>query len=179
MPALTQHHIDVLGPLIAPFERSPEKTLESHLKPGEEHNEEFLYALHIGINNGKPTTPYTELTIEERDTYRILEGGKLLDRCYLWVIDEVSIKIMYEKTPNALRGAELPKKAFVCHTNITGCQKAFIGGEMYFCEDGNIYINFASDRYGRPETEEKKLMAKEVMEFLKYKNVEILKEYYS
>ena len=178
MPALTDIHIKILGPLISPFERSSEKSLATHLRKGEGHKDEFLYAIHDGIDNHKPTTPYLELTIEERDTHGILEGRKFIDKCYLWVIDEVSIKIIWEKTMNVLRGEEIPEKPYVCHTNITGCAKAYIGGEMYFCEDGNIYINFSSDRYGRPETLEKKLMVIEVMEYVKYKNVKILKDYY-
>lgn len=177
MPALTDHHAKVLGPLISPFERSPMKNLQKDLKTGESHNDEFIYAIHDGIDNHNPTTPYVELTIEERDTYGILDGKKYFPKCYLWIIDKISLKIMYENTPNALRGGEIPEKPFVCHTNITACEKAYIGGEMYFCEDGNIYINFASDRYGRPETNEKKLMAKEVMEFHGYENVNILKGY--
>jgi len=97
-----------------------------------------------------------------------MEGGKLLDKCYLWVIDDVSIKIIWEKTSNVRRGEELPDKPFVCHTNITGCAPAYIGGELYFCADGNMYVNFASDRYGRPETEAKKLMAIQYMRDVGY-----------
>lgn len=180
MPALIEKHIAVLGPLIEPFERSPKKVFdfEDLKNKGESHNEEFGYAIHNGIDNGLPSNPTLKLTIQERDEFRILEGGKCLEKCYLWVIDNVSIKIMWEKTPNVLRGESIPTKPYVCHTNITGCQKAFIGGEMYFCEDGNIYVNFLSDRYGRPETDAKKQMVIEAMEHMKYKNVKLLKEYF-
>ncbi|MCF8451726.1 MAG: hypothetical protein K9G42_00910 [Pedobacter sp.] len=177
MPALTEHHAKILGPLISPFERSSMKALKTHLRAGEGHNKEFMYAIHDGIDNHKPTTPYVELSIEERDEHGVLNGIKYFPKCYLWVIDKISLKIMYENTPNILRGEEIPDKPFVCHTNITGCEKAYIGGEMYFCEDGCIYINFISDRYGWPETDEKKLMAIEVMEFHGYKNVKMLKGY--
>src|SRR6185436_18849228 len=98
---------------------------------------------------------------------RILEGGKFLEKCYLWIIDAVSIKIMLELTPNVLRGTAIPQKPYVCHTNITGCQKAITGGEMYFCEDGNIYINFSSDRYGYRGADKRKERVIEVMEFMK------------
>lgn len=181
MPALTEEHIKILGPLIDPFERSPDKPpfdIEVLKERGEAHNDEFTYAIHNGIENGLPTTPYLELTIEERDKYRILEGRKFKEKCYLWVIDSVSIKIVLENTPNVLRGAAIPKKPFVCHTNITGCQKALTGGELYFCEDGKIYINFASDRYGYRGADERKKRVIEVMEHMEYKNIQILKDYF-
>ncbi|MDC8001139.1 hypothetical protein POV26_08825 [Aequorivita todarodis] len=170
MPALTKQHIEVLGPLIKPFERSSKKPELKRIRPGEGHNEEFLPYIHDGINNHKPE-PYYELTIQELEENRIMDGFKLLEKCYLWVIDDVSIKIIWEKTLNVLRGEELPKKMYVCHTNITGCKPAYIGGELHFCENGNIYVNFASDRYGRPETEEKKQMAIQYMKDCGYKNV--------
>lgn len=174
MPAITEKHKKILGPLISPFYRSPEKTLETHLRKGEGSNDEFQDYIHDGIDNGYPN-PFLQITIEERDENRILEGGKFLEKCYLWVIDEVSIKIILELTPNTERGEEQPTKAYVCHTNITGCKDAFIGGELYFCEDGTIYINFSSDRYGRPESEEKKKMVITAMEHMKYNNIIILK----
>jgi hypothetical protein len=137
-----------------------------------------MYAIHNGIDDGRPTTPDLTLTIKERDEYRILEGGKYLEKCYLWIIDDVSIKIIWEKTPNVLRGAVIEKKPYVCHTNITGCQKAMVGGEMYFCEDGNIYMNFSSDRYGYRGDDNRKKRIVEVMEHMRYKNVMLLKEYF-
>ena len=177
MPALTEEHINILGPLIDPFERSPNKppfNIDVLKEIGEAHNEEFVYAIHDGINNGRPTTPDLILTVKERDENRILEGGKYLEKCYLWVIDDVSIKIMWELTPNVLRGAAIPQKPYVCHTNITGCQKALTGGEMYFCEDGNIYINFSSDRYGYRGIDQRKNRVIEVMEFMNYSNIQII-----
>lgn len=170
MPAVNETHTKVLGPLIQPFQRSPDKALETHLRKGEGHNDEFLKSIHDGIDNNRPE-PYHELTIEELKKYRINEGGKYLEKCYLWVIDEVSIKIIWEKTSNILRGEEIPTKPFVCHTNITGCQPAYIGGELHFCADGNIYVNFSSDRYGRPETLEKRKMAIRYIEEVGYKNI--------
>lgn len=169
MPALSTNHIQVLGPLIQPFERSPNKTIDD-LKPGESHNNEFLSLIHDGINNHNPE-PFYEITRQELQQYRIMDGGSYPDKCYLWVIDKVSIKMIWEKTMNVRRGEARPDKMYVCHTNITGCDPAYIGGELYFCEDGNIYVNFKSDRYGRPETEEKKQMAIQYMEDVGYKNL--------
>ncbi len=171
MPALTKKHTTVLEPLIKPFERSPNKTIENDIRPGEDHNNEFLGAIHNGINNRRPK-PFHQLTIRELEDNRIMDGlGKVLEKCYLWVIDEESVKIIWEKTMNIRRKEGNPQKPYVCHTNITGCKPAYIGGELFFCEDGNIYVNFASDRYGRPENEDKKKMALQYMRDCGYKNV--------
>ena len=170
MPALNQQYIAILSPLIDPFERSPEKSIEKDLLEGEKHNDEFIVFIHDGIENNKPIQ-YVEITTDELHLHKILKGGSFADRCFLWVIDSTSIKIIYEKTRNVLRSAARPEKPWVCHTNITGCSKAYIGGEMYFCEDGNIYVNFKSDRYGRPETEEKKQVAIQYMIDVGYKNI--------
>lgn len=170
MPILSQQHITILSPLIDPFERSPDKNVEKDLLEGEKHNDEFLSVIHDGRDNNRPIQ-YVEITIEELNMHKILKGGSYADRCFLWVIDSTSIKIIYEKTRNILRSSVRPEKPYVCHTNITGCSKAYIGGEMYFCEDGNIYVNFKSDRYGRPETEEKKQMAIQYMIDVGYQNI--------
>ncbi|MDD4554000.1 MAG: hypothetical protein PHP04_07365 [Bacteroidales bacterium] len=168
MPALNSTHIAVLQPLINPFQRSPTKTIETDLKEGEGHNDEFLNFIHDGINNNPPIQ-YTQITVTELTEYEILRGGSCRHRCFLWVIDAISIKIIWEGTRNVLRSSI--GKPFVCHTNITACSQAYIGGEMYFCEDGNIYVNFKSDRYGRPETEEKKHMAIQYIRDVGYQNV--------
>jgi len=170
MAALDQNHILVLSPLINPFDRSPTKKLATHLLKGETHNDEFLESIHDGINNHNPQ-PYYELTVEELNTNRVAEGSKFFPKCYLWVIDDTSIKIILESTPNTKRGEELPNKPFVCHTNITGCKPAYIGGELHFCENGIMYVNFSSDRYGRPETQEKKQMAIQYMRDVGYNAV--------
>lgn len=170
MPVLSQEYIEILGPLIVPFERSPNKSLEDNLEIGEGHNDEFLAKIHDGRDNDYPT-PFLELTVEELHKHRITKGGAFPDKCYLWIIDSVSIKLIWEKTPNYRRGEGNPDKPFVCHTNITGCEPAFIGGEMYFCQDGNTYVNFKSDRYGWPETKEKKVTAVMYIREVGYKNV--------
>lgn len=175
MPKLNNYHIEVLKPLITPFERSGQKSIEKDLLEGEGHNEEFIPFIHNGENNSKPVQ-YTEITLEELQEHRILEGGSYREKCFLWVIDSESIKMIWEGTHNYIRSAI--NKPFVCHTNITGCAKAYLGGEIYFCEDGNIYVNFKSDRYGRPETEIKRQMAIEYMEYVGYKNIKRTKDYF-
>jgi len=173
MPKLNAKQIGVLRPLINPFERSPNKTIDKDLYEGEQHNDEFSEQIHDGVEN-HPPPQYTEITLEELEEHRILEGGSYREKCFLWVIDALSIKIIWEDTPNFLRSSI--GKPWVCHTNITGCSQAYIGGEMYFCADGNIYVNFKSDRYGRPETEEKRKMATEYMEYVGYKNIKRTKD---
>lgn len=74
-------------------------------------------------------------------------------------------------TPNILRKKSREDKPYVCHTNITGDGLAYIGGEMYFCKNSNIYINFNSDRFGVVATEEKKVMAIKYIEDCNYKNI--------
>jgi hypothetical protein len=170
MPQLTEIHIQSLQPLKTPFEGNPRKSIESDLLKGEEHNDEFLDFIHDGFQNEKPKQ-YVEITVQELKMHQVDRGGKYPEKCFLWVIDSVSVKLMWEKTPNERRGASRPDRPYVCHTNITGSKSAYIGGEMYFCEDGNIYLNFSSDRYGVAATEENKRMAKQYIEDCGYKNI--------
>ena len=51
--------------------------------------------------------------------------------------------MMLDATPNPAA-----ERGNVCHTNITGGMPALQGGELWFGEDGNVYINNASGRYG-------------------------------
>lgn len=169
MPVLQSHHILELSPLKEPFEGNGRKSLNDLLK-GEEHKDEFLDFIHDGYDNKNPIQ-FTELNIEERDEHKIDRGGKFPDKCFLWVIDSVSLKIMWEKTPNEKRKQSRPDRPYVCHTNITGSDKAYIGGEMYFCKDGNIYVNFSSDRYGVAATDQNKLMAIQYIKDCGYHNV--------
>jgi hypothetical protein len=180
MPLLTQEHIQALHPLIDAFEGHPSKTQESHLLEGERHNNEYLDLIHDGRDNGRPTQFHNHLLVTEKElTERKIDKGNPYPlKCFLWVIDSTSLRILWEMTPNILRKESRPDKPYVCHTNITGNSKAYIGGEMYFCENGNIYVNFLSDRYGVVATEEKKRMAIKYMEDCKYKNVIRTDQYY-
>jgi len=171
MAYIQEHHKEVLGSLIEPFERNKRKSFKTHLKIGEK--EEFTELIHPGNKNNPPPqlNEKTVLTSEELIQNNILNGGSFSEKCFLWVIDELTVKMIWEKTPNELRSAAVPERPYVCHTNITGCGKAYLGGEMYFCEDNNIYVNFRSDRYGNPETKEKKQMAIQYMKDCGYKNI--------
>jgi hypothetical protein len=72
------------------------------------------------------------------------------EKCFLWIIDQNSLKIAREKIRNEKRAHD---SDYICHTNLSNCGLAYIGGEMLFGEDGNIYLNFFSDRYGNPSQE--------------------------
>jgi len=111
--------------------------------------ERLLKMIHDGIFNEKPSEKYIELNAEETEIVRTT--GKFEEKCFLWVLDEISIKIIREKTPNVLR---THKKNMVCHTNITGCSNAHLGGELFFCHTGDVYISYFSDRYGNPSNEQ-------------------------
>lgn len=143
MAAPTHIHIAGLGPdSIMPFARSTTKTIDTLQKGAED----ILYTEETGVynatNNNEPPD-IIKITLQE---LRILQDPamEILEKKYLWVIQEDGIRIIKEITPNLRRS---PKK-YVCHTNLTGAQKALQGGELYFCEDGSIYINNKSDRYG-------------------------------
>ncbi len=149
MPALTDDEKELLGPIISPFERSNKEGDRRVLKDGETHRDEFEEYIHDAIENHKPTHGYVELTQAEIENH-INRTGRYQKKCFLWVIDGVSIKMIRERTRNVLRALN---PEHVCHTNLTGAGKAFLGGELFFGEDGTLYINYFSDRYGNPTSD--------------------------
>lgn len=174
MPVLQEEHINGLSPIIFAFEGHPTKTRETHLFEGEKHNQEFLSLIYDGRDNNLPKQFHEGLRVSaaELAQYKINKGNSYRLKCFLWVIDNSSIKILWEMTSNVKRGEHVFGKPFVCHTNITGEKgQAYIGGEMYFCEDGKIYINFRSDRFGTVATKEKKQMAIKYMNDCKFNNI--------
>ena len=60
---------------------------------------------------------------------------------YLWVIDARGIPYIIERDTPALDG-ELPK-----HTNLTGGEEAYIGGEMWFAALDELHLSGGSGRY--------------------------------
>jgi len=164
MPALSQEDKNLLGKLIQPFERSQKAADKKVLKPGE--SEKFSDSIHDGIDNKKPKHNFVYVTTQEVESY-IKTNGRYQEKCFLWIIDDVSIKIIREKTRNTLRTHD---ETCVCHTNLTGAGEAYIGGEMFFCEDGKVYINYFSDRYGNP-TEQQWETAKEYIKRVGYSDL--------
>jgi hypothetical protein len=149
MPALNEDEKALLGPPVSPFERSEKAEHLRVLRDGEDHRAEFEDFIYDAIDDDKPTQSYVELEIYEIDIIR--NTGTYREKCFLWVIDDNdSIKMIRETTRNALRTHD----PYVCHTNLTGAGKAYLGGELFFCEDGNIYVSPKSDRYGWPSPQQ-------------------------
>ena len=152
MAELTQKEKDLLGPIIKPFDRSDKSADKKKPKDGEIERDDFMEFIHTVIWDGEPPQHIT-LNQEEIASLRsnplAFRENKILyrEKCFLWVIDNSSLRIIREKTRNARRTHD---SEFVCHTNLTAWGEAYIGGELFFGDDGNIYINFFSDRYGNP-----------------------------
>jgi hypothetical protein len=146
MPKLTQEEKNKLAPIIPAFGRNTRKPPEEKVcKDGETDKTEFEHFIHPGEEDGEPLQ-FVSLTVEEVHILR-QRGGKWAEKSFLWVIDDETIRIIREQNANRLR---THKPEFVCHTNLTGNTPAYIGGEIYFCEDGRKFINPFSDRYGDP-----------------------------
>ena len=60
---------------------------------------------------------------------------------YLWIIDDRGIPYILESPLRSL-GEEIPK-----HTNLTGGDLAYVGGELWFADGRSIYVSGASGRY--------------------------------
>jgi hypothetical protein len=146
MPKLTQEEKNKLAPIIPAFGRNTRKPPEEKVcKDGETNKTEFEHLIHPGDENKNPLQ-FVSITAEEVQTLK-KKGGQWREKAFLWVIDEETVKFLREKNRNRLR---THKPEHVCHTNLTGNTEAYIGGEMYFCEDGRKFINPFSDRYGNP-----------------------------
>ena len=142
MAAPTPEQIQNLGPAIMPFDRSRTKTIDS-LQRGAE---DILYTEETGVynatNNNEPDD-IVRITVEELEFVKT-KPNEIVAKKYLWVIRTNDMRIMPERIPNLKR----TRKQIVCHTNLTGEAEALQGGELYFCENGNLYINNSSDRFG-------------------------------
>lgn len=130
MALLSDEWIQQLGPPVLPFART-------QFKRKIEQGEDIIFtdAIHI-VTTKSSLNP---LTISVAD---ILENRPFQGK-YLWIIDEKGLKIILESTPNPYADRQV-----VCHTNITGGAPALQGGELWFGEDGRVYINYKSGRYG-------------------------------
>lgn len=174
MPELQQTHIQGLAPLIFAFEGQEGKSRELNVLEGEGDTQLYADLITDGKDNGFPKQFHEMHYISEDEVqfHKIDKGNSYALKCYLWVIDQKSIKILWEMTTNLKRKNSNQKKPIVCHTNITGKDgQAYIGGEMYFCKNGSIYVNFCSGRFGIVASETKKNMAIKYMEDCGFKNI--------
>lgn len=142
MALLTPQQKSLLPPIVEPFGRSL-RTKEKKMLDGETQYDPFIDVIHPAENNGHPKD--VVFVSQEEIEIHIEVTGRFQEKSYLWVIDETMIRIVREKTRNVLRTHD---PNHVCHTNLTGGSPAHVGGEMFFAEDGRIFINPFSDRYG-------------------------------
>jgi hypothetical protein len=170
MAAPTPQQIERLGPETLPFGRSDTKTIDS-MQWG---SEDLLYTETQGVYNATDNNfpnDLEKITIAELQELTSDQTKEVFEKKYLWVIETDGLRIIKEKTINPKRPAP---KQYVCHTNLTGAKNALQGGEMYFCEDGNVYINNKSDRYGCfRDGRDKNAQKDEVLSYLRtiYKRV--------
>lgn len=127
---LSDEWMQRLGPAVLPFERN-------QFNRAIEEGEDIIFADDIlRVVNRNSLTPVTlPVSIVVQD--HPMQGK------YLWIIDEQGLKIMPESTPNPYADRKI-----VCHTNITGGAPALQGGELWFGDDGKVYLNYKSGRYG-------------------------------
>ena len=143
MAVLTSEEKAQLPPMIEPFARSNKLQEAREMKDGEVEYNDFIHVIHPAEFNSEPED-IVYVTQEEIEIY-IEASGRLRDKCFLWVIDQTMIRIVREKTRNIKRTHD---PNYVCHTNLTEGQNAHVGGEMFFAEDGRVFVNPFSDRYG-------------------------------
>ena len=147
MPLPNNNEINLFGPLIQPFGRNNTKEESRKIL---ERGEDIFYDLNMGTydatSNGHPEdvifteVANFELLIKDCGKYRDI----YLEQKYLWVIGTWGLRMIRELTRNVARRP----KQYVCHTNLTGGLEAYQGGELWFCEDGRVGVNWFSDRYG-------------------------------
>lgn len=144
-------NISKFGSLTEPFGRCNRPLPPHKMKVDDGHKNRKLFAdyIHNAKNNGTPKHPTDLRIIDDNllDEIKKRTYEKEIKRkyCYIWVInkDEI-IEILWEGQFN-------PEDTLyneVKHTNITGGEEAFHGGELFFGKNNVIYINNSSDRYG-------------------------------
>lgn len=152
MAALTSSEKALLGRSVRAFGRLDAATIKAkdkRVRAGESDRAFIADRIHDAISNGEPRHAYIELNAEEIRLLRL--SGRFKEKCFLWILDDVSIKIIREKTPNVDRTHD---RDHVCHSNLTGDGEAYAAGELFFGQDGNVYISPFSDRYGNYDLEQ-------------------------
>lgn len=79
-----------------------------------------------------------------------------LDGRHLWVVCEVDVVHASERSPFGKN----VEKGVIKHTNLTGGEPAYSGGELIFLDENTICINGRSGRYGPRTAEEMTAVAK-------------------
>lgn len=147
----TSAEVASFGPSTVPFGRNPLKNYADHYKEAHWVKVDFEDKIHDACEDGLPVYPeqVEYLPTTDIEGLRILLAAQETKKryCYLWILDFDGIKILYEDTPNFLD----EESKMVKHTNITGGQEAFHGGELFVSADHKLFVNNKSDRYGRAE----------------------------
>lgn len=159
MPKPTIEQLQNLGEAVEPFERT---NFKRKVLQGEAIREEFISQIYDATEDGYPNEV-------KRVSFAEIEDGQVNDSKYLWVIDENRLTIILENTPN-----EIAERGCVCHTNLTEGRKAIQGGELWFGQDNEVYINNKSGRYGATTLSQRNA-AIDYFWFVGYKNVKQLK----
>lgn len=153
MAAPTQQELQAFGGLINPFQRNTRgKTMEKDLKDAHKINSiesGIGDKIHDAANDGLPNHPSVKNYVTDELLAQISrrELANKKEYCFLWVLDQEGIKILWENVENELDVLDKEVK----HTNITAAGLAFHGGELFVTEDNKIFVNNASDRYGDSE----------------------------
>lgn len=125
------------GPLVTPFERR--NAIKGEFKSPLKFETDFLsnYVHNVSLLGSPDNLILTSRTNPDK---------KLT---YLWVIDDAGLKIIFEDTNSSA------ERGCACHTNITGGDKAYHGGEMWFFSDYDVLINHNSGRYNHGSEDQK------------------------
>lgn len=146
MPLPNENEIALFGPLIPPFGRNTRADKVKTVAKGEDLFYDIGTGTYDATDNHEPdditklSSENYELLLKDCPAYR----NEFLGDKYLWVIGTFGLRLIKELTRNEARIG----KKYVCHTNLTGSKEAYQGGELWFCEDGRIGLNYFSDRYG-------------------------------
>ena len=145
MPPPPEHLVKRLGPAVEPFERIKDQQPSLRVREGEAIP--FNSEIYDATDGGRPKDVITVAldSINSNDKH-----GR-----YLWVINENGLWMLLEAIVNTKA-----ERGNMCHTNITGGEKALQGGEMWFDinfdNTQKVYINYDSGRYGATEDDQKK-----------------------
>ena len=148
MAAPTSSQIASFGPPISPFERAKKPDHQKVVHEAHANRDAFESKIHDARDDGHPAFPKPTAFATTDQIQRIinkdLEASERRRICYLWVINDQGINMLWEGIENLSDPVEKKVK----HTNITGGGKAYHGGEVFFSDTKKIYVNNKSDRYG-------------------------------
>lgn len=133
-----------MGPPVEPFERNDWN--KRRIGVGETITVDFLNQIYTAQKGEYPPNLITINSEVIPNEYNKRSKGAMKAAKYIWVIDNNGLRMMLDSVPNPQ--ATERNEANVCHTNITGGKKALQGGELWFDENGTVYINNLSGRYG-------------------------------